>query len=268
MSQPFAHLQALFQDRLLTGAADIEAHLGDGGPFLKVYDNAYAARLMEVLVEDFPATHTLLGDDSFHAAANRYLRDHPSSRPSIRWLGAAFARWLRDTPPWDAVPVAPDMAAFEWGLGLAFDAPDATALDAEALATVPADHWPALTFGFHPALNTVELTHDVAPFQQAVATGRDPEAAPGNLSARETWAIWRDAAEDRVRFRPMTGDEAASLEVVRGGGTFADLCECAAGSPTVDNPALQAAGFLRGWLEAGWIVGFAVADQEPQSADT
>lgn len=256
MTAPLADLQDLFQDRLLTGRAEIEAHLTGGGPFLKVYDHAYLARLLEVMGEDFPVLHTLLGDEQFAAAATAYLRDHPSHARSIRWLGQAFPAWLARTVPWAALPVGADMAVFEWGLGLAFDAPDADAIGVTALAAVPPDAWPVLTFDFHPALNTAVLAHDVAPFQQAVANDRDPDAAPApNPGGPQTWAFWRDGESCQVRYRALAADEAAGLALLRAEGDFQTLCETLAGFGDEDDAALRAAGFLRGWVEAGWITG-------------
>ncbi|MDA0996777.1 MAG: DNA-binding domain-containing protein [Proteobacteria bacterium] len=182
MNTGLAELQRLFQDRLLAGGNDIERHLKDRGPFLKVYDHAYLARLLEVMGEDFPAVHTLLGDDQFGDAAVAFVRAHPSRARSIRWLGAGFSAWLREADPWRNLPVVADMAAFEWALGLAFDAPDSEPVGMPALAAVPAEAWPGLRFEFHRSLNIVRLAVDVAPFQRAVAAERDPEAAPEPLS--------------------------------------------------------------------------------------
>lgn len=248
-------LQDLFQDRLLTGADGIAAHLTAGGPFLKVYDHAYAARLVEVLEEDYPALHTLLGDDQFAEAAGGYVAVHRSTHRSVRWFGGAMAAWLKETAPWSDLPVLADMAAFEWALGLAFDAPDDDALAMDALAAVPPDIWPVLAFEFHPSLNTCVLGHDVAPFQQAVAKESDPEAAPEELAAPVTVAAWRDDAETIVRFRDLAVDEAACLARLRAGGDFQAMCETAAETGTADGAAMRAAGLLAHWIRTGWIVG-------------
>lgn len=253
MTIPLVEIQSLFQDRLLAGRADIEAHLHRGGPFLHVYDHAYEARLVEVMGEDFPAVHTLLGDEGFADACSVYVRAHPSHARSIRWLGKNFAAWLRATDPWADVPVVGDMAAFEWALGLAFDAPDGEALAAEALAKVPPEAWPVLTFDLHPSLNVFHLSHDVGLFQQAVARDEDPDAAPEMLGERQTWAAWRDAETLTVRYRVLPADEAAGLDVLRRREEFQTLCQVLAEQGDPEDAALRAAGFLKHWLDAGWI---------------
>lgn len=256
MTVRLADLQDLFQDRLLTGRRDIEGHLTSAGPFLKVYDHAYVARLLEVMGEDFPAVHTLLGDDEFADAAAAYVRGHPSTERSVRWLGHGFADWLRRTAPWSDLPMLADMAAFEWGLGLAFDAPDAVPLGVEALAAVPPEAWPILKFDFHLALNTFDLSYQVAAFQQAVAREEDPEAAPERFAeGPQTWAAWRDLETLIVHYRPLAADEATGLSRMRAGDDFQCLCETLAALGDDEDAALRAAGYLRGWVEAGWITG-------------
>ncbi len=261
MTGDLTTVQDLFQSRLLAGDETVRAHLTAGGPHMNVYDHAYLARLREVMGEDFPALHTLLGDEEFDDAVTGYLADHPSTERSVRWLGRSFAGWLRTTSPWSDLPMAGDMAAFEWGLGLAFDAPDADVLTGEVLAATPPEAWPLLIFDFHPAVNTFVLTHDVADFQQAVTREDDPDAAPEAISpGPETWAAWRDGDSLRVQFRPLSGDEAVGLSLARDGKTFQEICEALArssGPVAADqgDAALRAAGMLQGWIQAGWIVG-------------
>jgi hypothetical protein len=256
MTASLADLQTLFQDRLLGTASAIDRHLRGGGPFLSVYDTAYAARLLEVMGEDFPGVHTLLGDDEFAEAARAYIRANPSGERSVRWLGRAFADWLRTTPPWSALPVLGDMAAFEWLLGLAFDAPDAEPLSRDALAAVAPETWPVLRFVWHPALATATLGHDVSAFHRACADGGEPDAAPATLDTPLTWAAWRAPETYQVRYRDLAAEEAAALSAATAGGVFADLCDAIAeASQAPDQAAMRAAALTGQWVDAGWIAG-------------
>ena len=252
MTPRLADIQAAFQDRLLTGGDGVLTLLGDGS-FMEVYDHAYTARLLEVLAEDFPALHTLLGDEAFEGALRAYLADNPSAKPSIRWIGERLPGWLAETAPWSGQPMLADMAAFEWLLGLAFDAPNAPALEAEALAAVAPEAWPMLAFEFHPALATATISWDVIPFQRAVAAEEDPEAAPQALDGPETWAAWRDPESLMVRFDRLPADEAEALAAARQGADFSRLCELLAESGPADDAAFRAAGMLKTWLDRGWI---------------
>ena len=247
--------QKLFQDRLLGGDDAIRRHLTGDGPHLKVYEQAYGTRLLEVLGEDFAALHTLLGDAAFAEAATAYIGAHPSRRRSIRWLGQELPGFLAATPPWSDIPVLADMARFEWGLGLAFDAPDAAPLSIEALGQVPPEAWPVLSFEFHPALNLFEVGHDVAPFQAAVAAETDPDGAPEPLVGPQVWAAWRETETLMVHYRALAPDEADSLAALMDGADFARFCEVLADLGAGDEAALRAAALLRHWIEAGWLAG-------------
>jgi len=256
MTATLSQTQSLFQNRLLNGAPEIKEHLVDGGPFLEVYDRAYKARLLEVMAEDFPGVHTLLGDEEFAEAASAYLDAHPSAAKSIRWIGRDFTAWLKDTPPWRHLPMLADMAAFEWALGLAFDAADAPPITTDNLTEIPPEAWPHLQFQFHPALNTAALAFDVVPFRQAVATEREPEAAPEALVTEAVWAVWRDPETLTVQYRLLGEEEAVGLAYLTSDGTFAGLCEVFARFGPENSAAVKAAGYLKNWIEAGWITAF------------
>jgi len=74
-------------------AQDIDARLRSdlGIPAaerLRVYANAYFARVHDVLREDYPALHAAIGADAFHDLAKLYLLAHPSRSFSLRFAGA------------------------------------------------------------------------------------------------------------------------------------------------------------------------------------
>lgn len=258
MSSRLAILQDAFQDRLLCGSDAILEHLGEtGGRLLGAYDHAYTARLLDVMAADFEGVHTLLGDADFASAVRAYLAARPSRHRNIRWIGTAFPAWLGETAPWVGVPMLAEMAAFEWALGLAFDAPDAVPLAPDALAAVPPPAWAGLRFDPHPALSFVVTAYSVVPFHQAVAAGADPDGPPEELAAPVTWAVWREAETLQVTYRALAPDEAAVAATMARGGTFADMGEAAAEAGDADDAAVRVAGYLRGWIDAGWIAGLA-----------
>ena len=247
-----SELQARFQERLLTGADGIQRHLSAGGPFLKVYEHAYVARQQEILAEQYPAVHTLLGDERFARATDEYVRTHPPQARSARWIGDRFADWLRSDTDWSDQPVLADMATFEWALGLAFDAPDDEVIEIGAMAAVPPDAWPVLQFQMHSSLQVLTLMHDVSAFQQAVSREDEPTAFPDQLTHPQTWAVWRNRETLIVRYRALDEIEARGLNSVLDQSTFADLCDTLA-DPGSDDAAVLAAGFLRQWIQDGWV---------------
>jgi len=255
MSTSLSDLQGMFQSRLLSGEHDIDPHLHAGGPFMKAYDHAYRARLVEILTEDFEALHTLLGDEQFFRTMQDYVDAHPSTTRSVRWLGRHLAGWLKQTEDWSAHPAVSSMAALEWMIGLAFDSPDAAPVAILDIGAVPPEAWPMLTFTLHPALHTAVLESDVVPFYQAVKAEQDPDAAPVRYEQPVTWAAWRDPHSLMVTYRALETDEALALQAARDGQTFDAICELIADCTEADEAAVRAAGLLRVWVESGWLIG-------------
>lgn len=249
-----AEIQTLFQRHLLAGDAGLSAHLARGGAFLPVYRNAYGARLREIMAEEFAGVAALLGPDRFATTVEAYLTDHPSTNRNARWLGHAFTDWLRDSDIGRRHPVLVDMAAYEWALSVAFDAPDAEALPPEIFTTVPPDAWPGLTFAFHPSLRLLTLGHDLADFRKAVVEETEPDAPPAAFASKTDWVVWRDAESLTVQHRPLAEDEADGLSALTEGGDFSDLCDRVAMHLDAPLVAARAAELLTHWVGTGWIV--------------
>lgn len=84
---------------------------------LEVYRNAYAIRMSESLLEDFP--HTLDAVEEFMggcpvAWVNTYLEQHPSRYASLAEVGSDFARFLSGSDAVRAIPWISDLARLEW----------------------------------------------------------------------------------------------------------------------------------------------------------
>ena len=63
---------------------------------MDVYANAYYARLLECLRDEYPALELLLGEETFNAFAFDYLQFHPSQSYTLADLGQHFPAFLRD----------------------------------------------------------------------------------------------------------------------------------------------------------------------------
>lgn len=197
-------------------------------------------RLVEILGNDFPATRDALGEDVFAGFAERYLRAHPSTRPSVRHLGAAFADWME--AQLDAPRELHELARFEWLQAAAFDAEDMPLLGVEDVALLPAEAWPALRLHLHPSarlLDTIRL----------VIVAGAPEVAAADSPAH--WLLWRGADGD-VHWRSLDVDEADALRALRSGADFGDVCERLAMHHD-DGGALRAASLLKRWLADGLL---------------
>jgi len=68
---------------------------------LEIYGNAYYARLLECLHDEFPALVHALGDETFSGFAFGYLQAYPSTSYTLCELGKHFPQYLEETKPAD-----------------------------------------------------------------------------------------------------------------------------------------------------------------------
>lgn len=212
----------------------VDAPRADRATLVGVYRHAYRARLIEVLEIDFPATRTLMGAETFAAAAAGYIGVHPSRHPSVRWLGRHLPAYLAAT----GQDAAAEMAAFEWSLGLAFDAAPAGTVDIADLAALGPEAWEGLKVDFQPGLSLLTLRHGVAETWPALRDG-DATNAPSVLAAPLPYAIWRQGLEPQ--YRPLQPGEDGLLQAMAAGAAFAEAL-----GETDPQQALQ-------WF-AGWCI--------------
>jgi hypothetical protein len=66
---------------------------------LAIYGNAYYARLLECLREEFPVLAHAFGEEVFDAFAVGYLQQYPSRSYTLFQLGVNFPRYLAETRP-------------------------------------------------------------------------------------------------------------------------------------------------------------------------
>jgi hypothetical protein len=112
---------------------------------LEIYGNAYYARLIECLREEFPVLRHALGDEAFDAFAVGYLQSYPSTTYTLTQLGSNLPRYLVETTPDDEMPghwveFVVDLAEFELAVGEVFDGPGLEGqplLDVQQLLSLP-----------------------------------------------------------------------------------------------------------------------------------
>lgn len=232
--------------RAIVTAGD-EADAGVQGR-LGVYRHAYVARLIAALRENFGCLPLVMGDETFDALARGYVAAHPSRHPSIRWFGDRLIEFMSAHDELVPHPALVDLARMEWALRAAFDAADATPIDASALATIAADGWPALVFTPLPSVQALPMQWAVEPVWRALrdaAPGEEPPL-PEPLPHDHVLLVWRAGFENR--WRVVEGLDAQLLQAMLAGHSFADLCALA-GTPEV------AVGALQSWLADGLLAG-------------
>jgi hypothetical protein len=255
-------LQDSFQRAIVEGDDAVLAEIVDTSKekrdvLLGVYRNAYVLRLIEFLQNDYEKLHTLLGDDQFDEMARAYIAANPSDTPNARWYGRKLPDFLRGEAPWSGTPLLADLAALEQGLNDAFDAADAPALSLEDLGTIAPEDWPGLTFTPHPAARRIDVATNAVDVWQALNAEETPRQAR-RLSDPSVVVIYRN--DGMASFRAMAADEAMMWDEAVAGVTFSVLCEMLAAFAGEDEAPARAAGYLKGWIDAGMLAAPAGTD--------
>lgn len=216
---------------------------------LRIYARMYFLRLRDALASDFPALRRAVGDAPFDEITRRYLAAYPSDRPSLRDLGRHLPGHTHANPELVATWQA-EIAQLEWAMVEAFDAPDQPVLDESCLDLLPAEDWPQLPI--RPVGSVVLLACTTAAdllrerlLGGEAVTAVTPEPEPVLLR------VWRQ--EHQVYVRRTSAREMAALRWIHAGVSFAELCGWL-GEHNPDDPAGEAIGLLRRWLEDGLLV--------------
>ena len=216
---------------------------------LDVYGNAYGYRLIDALSENYPAVHTLLGDDDFYEMTYAYMAKNPSEHFSLRYFGHQLEAFLEDYHA-DSTVIA-EMARFEWALRKAFDAEDIKAFGIEALQAFPIEQWGELKFTFHPAVSRLNLEWNTPQLWSAIDEEADP-IEPEKLEYPYSWLLWRK--DLLTYYRSLDVDEAWSLDSAMKGENFAGLCEGVCEWIDEEHAPARVAGFLSQWINDDLLI--------------
>jgi len=248
---PLERLQLDFQRYILTDEAPGAIHAAvreqyglSAGSRLAIYHRAYRSRLRQALCEAYDKTWTFVGDDMFAELANSYLAAHPSQHANLRWFGAGLAAHAETALP--DYPFIAELAALEWTLGLAFDAPDAAPLAAIDVAAIPPEQWGDLQFGLHPSVHLLEMHWNAVALWRALAADAEPPQVEQSADATH-WLVWRQG--EQPHFRSLAVAEAQALYRIAEGASFGEVC-AAAGEEAM----LALAGYLQHWLAQGVLL--------------
>ena len=216
---------------------------------LNIYANSYQYRLLDALSDNFPALHTLLGDDDFYNAGSEYLAAYPSRHFSIRYFGSHLEDFLKQRYP--KQPVLIEMAHFEWALRHAFDAEGSKTLTLSALQKVAPEQWGNLCFHLHPSITLLKFEWNTPQLWAAIEQESSP-IPPKQSEQPVPYLVWRQ--ELSTHYKSLSVDEAWALDRANRGHDFSDICEglCEWIEPH-DTPQ-RVAGFISGWVEKGLIV--------------
>ena len=260
MSAALQRLQHELQRTILSGVTNDALVCGtdesDRAARLGIYVYAYRSRLHDALVDNFPMLQVHLGSDEFAMLARGYIDVQPSRNYSIRTFGSNWSEWLKTQRPDE--PWLSELAAFEWALGCAFDAPNEPPLSCDALSRLAVETWPTLTFRFAPCVRHLTLETNAPQLYDCAARGIS--AVGRHEGASVEWLIWRQSL--RTHYRSLSPIEALALTSLLAGRTFANACERLLYHCSADDVPTRAAACLKRWLADGLIVGLGLSGSD------
>ena len=231
---------------------------------LAVYSNAYIARLLEVMIGEYPALCHALGQELFNGFATDYLKAHPPRSHTLAELGRMFPDYLaRTRPPNENVNSSPDWADFlidlarlERNYSEIFDGPGTEGLQvlqAEQFQSLSAEQWLSARLIPAPCLRVMTFRFPVHEYASAVRRQQDvdpPDAAVTHLAITRREYIVRRIALGDSEFRVLS-------ELIEG-RTIREALELAmqTHSGSIDELAIQLNDWFRNWSAAAYFIGF------------
>ena len=219
---------------------------------LAIYGDAYRARLVECLADDYPALKDAMGDDAFEELCLRYIARHPSTSPNLNGFGRHMAAFCHneERPP---LRFEGDLAALEWAMVEVLHAAAAEKLDLATLAGMPADRWAAARFAPGGAVRVVEFGYPVNAYFQAFRTDEGPCVPDPGWSAT---AIFRDGAT--IWRMDLSRAMHALLMMLFGGTALGPALEAlAAAGQLTEAEGAEVMVWFRDWVGHGFFAGIA-----------
>lgn len=228
---------------LLTSSPTVDAHAR-----LSIYQEAYRLRLIEALENDFPALKIYWGNERFNQEMLGYIENCQSMNPSLRWYGKELASYLETKGP--VYSFAAELAAFEWAIGLAFDASDDTILTAKDLASLPSSAWQELGLQLHSSLRWISCKYNTADVWHALVNQEEMPCVEKMPDAH--WlAIWRN--QYKVRYRAISTLELEAISLFSKGEGFGNIIAQLSSTTLGDDAPNYLVTWLREWLSNEWI---------------
>jgi hypothetical protein len=163
------------------------------GERLDIYRQAYRARLVECLADDYPVLQHALGKTSFESLCHAYIDRHPSRSPNLNFFGRHMAGFCREAG-WsgnERADLSADLATLEWAMVEVLHAAPAARLSLDELASVAPAAWARARFTPSATVRVFEFGYPVGAYLQSVRIGEEPEVPGPGWSAT---AVFRDGA--------------------------------------------------------------------------
>jgi hypothetical protein len=121
-----------------------------------VYRNNVIAGLINAIAARYPVSRRLLWDDTFIAAAHRYVMTKPPNSPVLLEYGDDFPQYLRGIGQSASSDYLADVAELEAARTRAYHAADATPLSRDTLAALSPDGLADIRVRLHPSVTLIK----------------------------------------------------------------------------------------------------------------
>lgn len=220
---------------------------------LDIYAHMYYARLLEILVAEYPTTRQLLGSHEFAVLCRKFLARNPSRSRVLNRLSEKFPEFLvRSLPAGNRNGLAVDVARIERAMEDVFDAPRAEPLTADQFAAIGADQWEQVRLTVIPALRLLKLRYPANDHMNAVRSGKKPRVP----RARATYAIVYRRGYQVFR-RDQEPEQFKLLSALVAGRVLAAAVRASISgrSGSADRLAAKLGAWFREWATAGIFCG-------------
>jgi hypothetical protein len=209
---------------------------------IAVYTFMYRARLVEALESQFPRLAKSVGSERFTELAHGYVDEHPSTRPSLRFLGISFADWLARGRP---ELLLADLAKLEWARADIFDARDEVAFRVDLIRAWPQDRFADLPIRLINAHRLLVLGRGTAEHWRRIGDEEPAQDKDISTPGTEAVLVWRQSVA--VYHRTVDDAERAVLDLAAGGTSLGRICECADARGDVEDAVGQSFAWIWGW---------------------
>ena len=119
---------------------------------LAVYAEAYYARILEALENDFPTLRQSIGESSFRKLVADFLIRHPSDSPNLGDLGSRLPGFLRSHEFHGLCDYLVEIAELEWAMVEAFYSFSTDPFEPSSLSGVPEEAWMGARMKLDPSV--------------------------------------------------------------------------------------------------------------------
>lgn len=237
---------AVFEDDRGRIAGALRAGRFGGERLLQIYRHNSFASLTRALEAVYPVVARLVGTGFFRYAADRYIRQQPSTSANLHDFGDRFALFLEAFGPAATLPYLPDVARLEWAWHGVYHAANHAALALEQLAALPAAQHDRLAFSLHPAARLLASDYPILRIWRANQPGAEEQEVDLAAGGVRLLVLRREL---EIEFKTLGTGEYQLLRACAEGQPFAAACAAAlAAEADFDLPAALQQHVLRGTI--------------------